>query len=446
MDTRCADPELQLDVDLMVLEYTLFQAVEVHLGVLSGGFEDDDGKMHGLQRVLAIFDSFIEIFNQSHPSHEQSPEFSFRLQILEFVVLLLCRCSSVIATDRPADDLSSMLGGYAKRDLRARRTWLASRERDCRKVGKMPATSWDLEQQIYTAWTGKSPNYASSASGHITGPLLLSLLPRFMAISARFMEATKQGPSDIWMDVACEFMLQASLEALQLRSQDGDAEGLPRLEDCFAWGYIDLDLDTSLHDDVHPAPYDDETAEIVNNLFRSPLEGGGPDAEHPDWTNLRIDTLHEFSIAADIVSSSAPPSSSQTRLLRLERLSHKHPFGEFQQRLVSLLQNLWTLSCRDEILGKPVLVEIGEGHVSSLGLERGSVDFEQFAARVGVDRGFLDEIEGDRILVRKAPDSIGTTLGLVREQSLNETYEHQRERERLRQARRTLNGGSPDVK
>ncbi|KIW87370.1 uncharacterized protein Z519_12006 [Cladophialophora bantiana CBS 173.52] len=414
MDTRCADSELQLDVDLMVLEYTLFQAVEVHLGVLSGGFEDDDGKIHGLQRVLAIFDSFIEIFNQSHPSHEQSPEFSFRLQILEFVVLLLCRCSSVIAMDRPADDLSSMLSGYAKSDLQARRTWLAGRERDCRKLGKRPARcceayrAWDLEQQIYTAWTGTNPNYASSASEYTTGPLLLSLLPRFMAISARFMEAIKQGPSDIWMDVACEFMLQASLEMLQRRSQDGDAECLPRLEDCFAWGYIDLDVDfdTSLYGDALPAPDDDETAEMVNNLFRSSLESSGPDAELPDWTHLRIDTLHEFSIAADTVSFFAPPSSSQTRLLRLSRLSHKYPYGEFQQRLVSLVQRIWTLSCRDEILGKPVLVEIGEGHVSGVGLERGSVDFEQFAARVGLDRGFFDEIKGDHILVRKAPDSI----------------------------------------
>ena len=33
-DTRCANPEYQLDVDILMVEYTVYKAVEAHLSLL----------------------------------------------------------------------------------------------------------------------------------------------------------------------------------------------------------------------------------------------------------------------------------------------------------------------------------------------------------------------------------------------------------------------------
>ncbi|OAL27811.1 hypothetical protein AYO20_09664 [Fonsecaea nubica] len=409
MDTRCADPGLQLDVDLMVLEYTLFRAVEAHLDALCGGrcqhdYEDDDDKaIYGpQQRMLVIFDSFLNVFNHHHPCYEQSAEFNYRLQVLEFLVLLLYRRTQIIVTERSSANSS---GGFNRTmsDLKDRRRWLARRERDSR-VGihegstaageNEQARAWDLEQRIYSTWDATRPPHAPSASPPTALPpspsLLSPLLPRFMAISASFVDVVRQRPDDFWMDVACEFMLQASLESLRLRSRGGGSiECLPRLEDCFAWGYLG-DLDTSLNGegDAHPASYDnhdheetaEEETEAFNNLFRSTPGECPRNIEHPSWTQLRLDTLQEFSVVGGDSSTAA---ASQTR--RLERLVEKYPRAEFQHRLALLLRAMWEFSCREHLLGKPVLVEIEEGHVKSRGLE--GAEFDKFAARVGLTCG-----------------------------------------------------------
>ncbi|OAP58648.1 hypothetical protein AYL99_07738 [Fonsecaea erecta] len=334
MDTPCADPELQLDVDLMVLEYTLFQAIEAHLSVLSrGGFQDEEAA-RGLQRELAMFESFLEVFNHNHPLYEQSPEFTLRLQFLEFLVLLLSlscgRCHRSSAAAISADcccccrcclsstvDASVMLldRRSAMDDLRTRRRWLARRERGYQQGGKGSVTAageldldhaqaaWGLEQRIYSAWSPRGAHHACPAPLHTTGPpsLLLSLsllLPRFMAMSARFVDVTKQGPSDLWIDVACEFMLQAGLESLRVRRDDGGSECLPSLEDCFAWGYNgDVPSHSFLED--NDGDDDEKQTEIVlNNLFRLRRHetGADVDMEDPEWTELRLDTVQEFTI------------------------------------------------------------------------------------------------------------------------------------------------------
>ncbi|KIW74961.1 hypothetical protein Z517_11732 [Fonsecaea pedrosoi CBS 271.37] len=411
MDTRCADPELQLDVDLMVLEYTLFRAVEAHLEALCEGrcqhdYEDDDDKaMYGpQQRMLVIFDGFLKVFNHHHPCYEQSAEFNYRQQILELLVLLLYRRTQITAMERSSAN-SSRVDSRAINDLKNRRRWLARRERDSRVGIHKDYTAageadkeraWNLEQRIYNTWDATRLPHAPSASPPTALPsspsLLSPLLPRFMAISASFVDVVRQRPDDFWMDVACEFMLQASLESLQLRSRGGGSiECLPRLADCFAWGYLG-DLDTSLNGegDAHPASYDNhghkETAEketeAFNNLFRSSPAECSRDVEHPSWTQLRLDTLQEFSV---IGGDSFTAASVASQTPRLERLIEKYPRAEFQHRLALLLRAMWEFSCREHLLGKPVLVEIEEGHVKSRALE--GAEFAQFAARVGLACG-----------------------------------------------------------
>ncbi|KAK5275307.1 hypothetical protein LTR40_013247, partial [Exophiala xenobiotica] len=146
VDTRCADPDLQLDVDIMILEYTLYQAVKAQFDFLScaigsGCRQDGDeattkAKAISSTRVLSIFDSFIYYFNAAYPAHVKSTEFFNNLDMLEFLVLLSGRSSSATTTTTTqfSDSMPEKLQQMSSNNLAARRRWLAARERQTRKL------------------------------------------------------------------------------------------------------------------------------------------------------------------------------------------------------------------------------------------------------------------------------------------------------------------------
>ena len=440
-DTRCADPELQLDVDVMILEYTLFQAVEAQFQTLLDRLQEDVKRSRAL-RTVSTFDYFIQIFNQHHPTYEHPPEFDFRLDILEFLVLLSSLLSGYL-TVLP----EGMLKGLQERveyDLKPRRRWLAHRERQFRRLEKRPAMSSstdvnrEVEMQIYAVWSSSETTSPYPTSQTTEALLHFSLLPRFIIISAKFLQVIEQVPNKSWMEVACELMLRASLESLRLQTQDCVGFDVPTLEECFAWGYIDSG---GIVAGNVTALCDEELSELINDLFRAPADAEPiVDEENPDWTRPRFDTVSEFSIAAD--------ASLSSQGCRLERLADKYPLEAFQQKLIGALQNIWELSCRDYIFGKPVLADIEEGHLKSFGIE--GPQFDEFAATVGLNSSFEDG--GDHVVTSTVEDyevdvvakRYDIFAGLVSEQSLTERYDY--ERDRLRRVSGYLNGKSLAIK
>lgn len=396
-DLRCADPDLQLDVDTMILEYTIFRAIEAQFQLLYGDASAEPEK--AALRPLLIFNSFIQIFNEHHPDHEHSPEIIWQLDILEFLVLLCAVSypSCPFLTDATKEQVRER----AKGEVEARRKWLAMRERHFRRLEKQPAAttpsfspinvSRDVEDQICAAWENNQ-TATPCPEPQITDALLLfSLLPRFMTISAKFwdmMDESDVHPNENWMKVACELMLRASLEILQLRTKGLQSDSLPSLEDCFAWGYIEPSPCPDDDRRTVTTPSDPEIAELINLMFRSSTPSttttsttkstSAPQtvwSENPQWTTLRTETLSEFCLA--------PDSSTSSQSSRLDRLSDKYPRAQVTQKLVTFVQSIWTL-CRDEeLFDKPVLVELEEGHLKSRGIDSG-VEFEAFAARVGL--------------------------------------------------------------
>ncbi|KAI1625530.1 hypothetical protein EDD37DRAFT_307362 [Exophiala viscosa] len=357
-DTRCADPDLQLDVDIMILEYTLYKAVQAQFDLASSGHQDE-AKAVESTRILSIFDSFIQIFNQMHPSHVKSPDFYTNLDILEFLVLLSSRSAK---TTPFSADTPKKLHDQTMRNLDSRRQWLVAREHYVQRNFETRMQQ-DFEDQIYHAWTSR-PIFTQTASQCNDQPSLFDLLTRFVSISADFSALTGQHPNDKWMEIACEFILQASMEALQSRLGAGIYEKTqPGLDDCFAWGYISDDLLYA----------DDEQTELLNDLFRNPETGT---TEGPRWTNLRAQYLSELSIAFDV--------SAQSQACRLDRLANKYPLASYQEGLVSFMASLWNIYC-EQLGGKPVLLQIEEGHLKTLGLE--GREFDEFMVRVGLKDG-----------------------------------------------------------
>lgn len=372
-DTRCADPELQLDVDIMILEYTLYQAIRALFESLSSGAHNEI-KATEAARLVIIFDSFVRLFNQNHPSHAQLVEFHLQLDILELLVLLSSRSS--IVPPQFADAMSDGLSKHAMRNLEARRKWIAAREKQNQRLGKQPAYSdadvaQDVEQQIYSAWKTQEAKQPV-ASQHPIQALLFDLLSRFMDISTTFMALIDQYPNDNWIELACEFMLQASLESLRLQLRNRGADRLPQLDDCFAWGYVGVNSDSTADGSAPP-----EARDLVNSLFLpSPDSGLDVNAENPSWTRRRMNFLSEFSIAFD--------ASSQSQSSRLERLENKYPPGIFQDKLITALRSIWDNICGETGYGKPVLVQIEEGHLKSLDID--GAEFDVFLAKVGLEK------------------------------------------------------------
>ncbi|KIW61162.1 hypothetical protein PV05_01319 [Exophiala xenobiotica] len=428
VDTRCADPDLQLDVDIMILEYTLYQAVKAQFDFLSSsGCQDEaeaKAKAISSTRVLSIFDSFIYYFNATYPSHVKSTEFFNNLDILEFLGLLSSR--STASTIQFSDNMPEKFRQASSNNLAARRHWLAARERQARKLSKQPQPAYssfaaaanvsiqdDVEDQICDAWNQHEHQHqhqlqhdsttSLAASAPTTNenppppPLLFDLIPRFMDVSAEISALLGHHPNETWMHIAAQFMLQASLEALHARLLvRGDSDALlPRLDDCFAWGYVEPIL---LATD-NPSSLDgcslDEMVELVNELFCDPSDPATRDPspscpwaspssspsslrENPNWTSIRTQYLSEFSIASD--------ASAQSQTCRLDRLTTKYPPGEFQQQLTSFMRNIWDLFC-NQLNAKPVLAQIEEdGHLKTLGICVEGAEFDDFLGRVGLHK------------------------------------------------------------
>ncbi|KIV96688.1 hypothetical protein PV10_00521 [Exophiala mesophila] len=396
-DTRCANPELQFDVDMMMLEYALYHATKAHLDALSDDCMDPD-QAGEASRLLSIFDTLMRLFNLNHAGYVKSGELCLGLKLLEFLVLL----SSIAREDdnqlllqqqhtfSAAHQQALRSDGFQA--LRSRRAWLAARNAE--PMSSQGSLSLYVEKQIYNAWTVKvrPTNNKPSSSSPVFKPGLFQLIPRFMDISGDIMAAIRQDPNETWTEIAGEFMLQASLDSLRMQipvSKDTASPAgprPPRLEECFAWGYVQNPPGDNawLINDLfreHPDIDDDDddvttrSDTTTKTKTKTPAATiSSPVVETPLWTETRARFLSEFHIA------DAASTSSQT--CRLERLEAKYPPAQFVQTLVGFMRQIWATVCDDQMLGTPLLVQIEEGHLKSLGVQGAA--FDDFLVRVGL--------------------------------------------------------------
>ncbi|RVX74875.1 hypothetical protein B0A52_01152 [Exophiala mesophila] len=395
-DTRCANPELQFDVDMMMLEYALYHATRAHLDALSDDCMNPD-QAEEANRLLSIFDTLMRLFNLNHAGYVKSGELCLGLKLLEFLVLL----SSIARDNDNQQHTFSAAHQQALRTdglqaLRSRRAWLAARNAE--PMSSQGNISLHVEEQIYNAWTvvkaRPTNNDNPSSSLTVFKPNLFQLIPRFMDISGDIMAAIRQDPNETWAKIAGEFMLQASLDSLrmQIPVSKGTASPAgprpPLLEECFAWGYVqnppgddawlvnDLfrehpDLDDDNNDDNDDVTVSGTTTTATTKTTAATIS---PPVETPLWTETRARFLSEFHIA------DAASTSSQT--CRLDRLEAKYPPSQFVQTLVGFMRQIWATVCDEQMLGTPLLVQIEEGHLKSLGVQGAA--FDDFLVRVGL--------------------------------------------------------------
>jgi hypothetical protein len=363
-DTRCADSSLQLDVDLMVLEYTLHQATNARLEALQAeaGHQKTDST-----RLILIFETLLRLFDTNHSKYIKPKELLFNIKILELLVLVTSGSAEDLAESHVRD-----LKKQASENRTRRQRWAKLRRAQARRPEAVPTPSQNslahmIECQIYGSWDSQEPQKDVLQEDFTA--TLFGLLPRFMEISAE-MASIAGEPNAGWARIASEFMLQASMECLRSKMETGKCDG-PSLEECFAWGFINDDHDLSSSD----LPRHQQDLEIaIKELFRRESEYADEilQEEKPMWTDIRHQYLSEFSIADD--------ASANSQDWRLERLTAKYPPADFQDTLVHYIESVW--DNHNEAFGVPILVEIEQGHMKSLNIE--GKDFDKFMSNVGL--------------------------------------------------------------
>ena len=397
-DTRCVNPEYQLDVDQMILEYLLHQALRSFFeSVKTPGIDEEGMKNDDISSIYAaglnitgMFDAFIRMFRIQHPNHELSAGTKFNICLLETVLLLRDDEINVLTNDSvvgPADSKSRMCR-YEEwhKQLQERENWLMLRSSsECHQADK---SDLEMENIVFTAWFDYRSAMEREDGPQCPPSPLFGVLHRFISLSADVEHAIDEKINRTLMQLACDAMLQTALEVLSLSGwpvhkpeplteqapvshTPYDHYDVPSLSQIFAYGYIP---------DPPELSSDNETPSSINQIFSEtvtdPNNATPTTIERPEWTSLRHDTIREFQI---------PLRSLQDHTVyaaRLTRLKHKYPFDAFHTNMLSCLKNFWDINCEPSVSGKPDLVQIEEGGLQGLSKE----EFEEFLENCGIKR------------------------------------------------------------
>ncbi|PNS17224.1 hypothetical protein CAC42_6907 [Sphaceloma murrayae] len=197
MDSKCADPQDQLDVDTLILDYLIHKAMQDLLE------EQSQPDVAGIQRTadasLHQVNDYLNIFNEHHDRQldVDTAHLQIRLQVLKFMALL-----------------------YSDRSPGVRAPPSAALKR-LRYQNRVRGKRWKSSE---------------TRTGYRTAHCyLIDLLPQFMNISVAF--AKDFSPTSSWMELAMEFRFQASLEqCISPRTHRPARRLREALHEAFAYG------------------------------------------------------------------------------------------------------------------------------------------------------------------------------------------------------------------
>ncbi|GAM87504.1 hypothetical protein ANO11243_055290 [Dothideomycetidae sp. 11243] len=279
MDTKCADPDLQLDVDIMMIDYLIHSALRrvIKESKQSGQqSESTDNALHMVEDCLVLF-------NAHHPVPPDMPNTEFRLEVLQFATLFGRRKRKT--TSSPS---TSRLRDLRAENAERSQKWTASHPQSDTKV--------------------RSDTLAEPLFSEEQPVMLLDLLPLFMSISAMRADGN---PSSYWMNLAAEFMLQAVLEALAFVQNTSDADDKlgSIIREAFSWGRSENFQD----------PRDDLFWDFDNGI------------ELKEWITVRSEYLSETT-----------PKSGMDLIKHLNSVKQNYPLQDFETIMLKYITTLST--------------------------------------------------------------------------------------------------------
>ncbi|KAI9845951.1 MAG: hypothetical protein M1838_001500 [Thelocarpon superellum] len=373
-----ADASVQLDVDDMMLDYLLYSALQALLSD-PGHDEQSSGPCPTNVRLLPLnmVDAFLPIYKANHPDPCTCENAQFRLLLLKF-------CSVFTRRGDPGPLRPPLSSLSLLRDRHGRRAmnWL---ENDT------PSSSFgipSLADPVLAPFEGPAgsparlaqdrertlaaptrPSQPRALFGESRSVSLLDSLPLFMSVSACASHVMGDGMSITrpWMDLAVEYMVQATIEQYLVYG----AQGGQALREAFAWGYnAHLVCDAGSEDAKVNSMFWGKDGDVVTawkELRTRQLKA----VCFPFLSSLLLPVLSEWN--AD-VEKIIPPAHTDLRT-HLANKAQEKPMGEFEARTVGFLCDVV------ENLPLPVLVQLERGQLEGWTREETTMLLESCGVR-----------------------------------------------------------------
>ena len=358
-DPRYSNPAYTLDVDVMILDYLLYNTTKGHLD----DFRSDSTSSRSAASLIQVFDTFLCLFKHNHPEHRWPGGRDFSLKLLEFAVLFTGRKDPKSV---PSFTMSQLKEAY-QGSIPVRMHWWAHRPNHS-------FSSYVEENRIYDSWRSdhwhdRTSEYAKQLQLRASSKILFAeLLPHFLDLSASISLTIGQKVTEQWMHLAAEFMLQSAWEKHAYLDL---LPGEESLEVAFAWGWQPQRCQMS---GEGISKEDMALEDRLNEMFEVGEEGEDGAVvvdESPAWARIRSSYLAMFDLPGrdETMNLQLTP---KPQLQRLKDIAAQFPMDAFEAKVVDFLEGLWKLE------RKPLLAQVEEGMVDGLSPE----EFEEFQGNV----------------------------------------------------------------
>ncbi|KAK1809332.1 hypothetical protein LTR12_016302 [Friedmanniomyces endolithicus] len=397
IETRCADESTLLEVDILILDYLVYQSISACFA--SRRPRANLSPAVSLAHNLSMTDTFLALFKHRHLHFTLDAELRFRLLLLKLAALFTQRLTRNPSTPSPASLQRLREVNHARA-----RDWLSTVTNDRLPIMPidsimLPVSLEDLDRnraQVLHSLDlpAEDEAYEDAYYGTADSVALLDLLPLFVQVSAaRNAMMDPSGLTGAWMQMAAEFMLQAVLEQYLVFG----ARGSEVIEEAFAWGLRAAD--------GQRMEVDGEAVDEVNDMFTDAVY----ETEVEGWADVKKAYLAELLPPADGAQAksskdaySLPSSDDGTDVTspasdfvsRLEMAAEKHPIATFETHILGFLDAL------AQSIPEPVLVQLEKGQLDGMS-EEDTQDFlrncgssvAHLVSATGKLKGFSAEVE-----------------------------------------------------
>ncbi|GAB7356359.1 hypothetical protein MBLNU459_g7146t1 [Dothideomycetes sp. NU459] len=350
MESQNPDPQVKLEVDLMILDFLLNAALKLVLhdrrAQRKGYAMREASKM---EQALGSVDAFLKVFRANHPGCAAPPDIHFRLRLLKFATLFCRRLTQNPSTPVPSTVSTLRAENRARAQRWKKANFPSFYAYSFELCGSLPLPADQLQcYRDHVLERLGSPQQMVDGGlfyGTDASVSLLDLLTPFMELSAA--RASLNADFSItwrWMKMAGEFMLQATLEQYLVRG----AAGREVAEEAFAWGYTSSQSDPAL---TNVGEQWLNTDAEINNMFRAEAddeEMNVAETEIEGWRETRDEFCNmlqpdQFDLVEHLVNVAAD-----------------RPIDAFEAQVVAFLEAL-SMS-----LPAPVLVQLENGQLDGL--------------------------------------------------------------------------------
>ncbi|KAK5131384.1 hypothetical protein LTR08_000987 [Meristemomyces frigidus] len=372
-EERTTHDDTALEVDILILDYAVYESIAACLASRDPSTDTPVSLAHS----LAMTKDFVAIFKARHPTYTDL-ELRFRMRLLQFAILFTQRLTRNPATPARADTQH-----LRANNLDRARRWIGTAERVPSAAyttepfdtpSSFPTTEKLEHNRAYVLYELDIPAedeaYEDSFYGTVSCVSLLDLLPMFMQVSAA--RSAHNSATEDWMQLACEFMLQACLEQYLVCG----AQGSDAVNEAFAWGYRDSagteGRESGEEVDNKREGGDDEE---VNDMFEDPVY----ESEIDGWRQVREhyiawlfppaksskDTYSVPTPSDDAGDSDRPPVATDL-VSQLEMAAAEHPIATFENTMLKFLSEL------SQSVTRPILVQLEAGALDGMSKEETS--------------------------------------------------------------------------